>query len=366
MDSVLSRRRFLLLLATSALAAVPLVGRSLTAEAKKRKARHYSITDLGVLDGGNYSIGYGINPDGVVAGMSTVPGGATRAVTKKDEKLLDLGRDGETSCANDLNADGTVVGFVGTAGGSRAMLWKDDQRTDLGTLGGATSIAYAINKSGWVVGSAAMKRGEAEVMRAFLWKDGAMADLGTLGGDAALAHDVNDAGGVAGTATSRPGKGLYESGTSAVVWKDGQIKALGSLGGDVSAAMGINEAGWVVGGATTEAGREYGGLGTHAFLWKDEILYDLGTPSGADVSIANDVNKKGEVVGFGGDPAPKNPDNARQALLWEADGYLVLLNDAIDGDSGWILLTAFAINDDGEIAGLGLKDGQYRGFLLKP
>jgi probable HAF family extracellular repeat protein len=287
-------------------------------------------------------------------------------VTKKDKTLRDLGQDGETSCANDLNDDGDVVGFVGTADGSRAVLWKGDERIDLGTLGGATSIAYAINKSGWVAGSAAMKKGKKEVTRAFLWKEGAMADLGTLGGDFALAQDVNDAGWIAGTATRRPGKGLYEPGTAAVVWQDGQIKALGSLGGDVSAALGINEAGWLVGGATTAAGLEYGGLGTHAFIWKDEVLYDLGTPSGADLSVANDVNKKGEAVGFGGDAAPKDPNNAQQALLWESDGYLVLLNETIDDDSGWTLLTAFAINDDGKIAGLGLKDGQYRGCMLKP
>jgi probable HAF family extracellular repeat protein len=366
MKTVLSRRRFLPLLATPVLVAVPLVGRPQGAEAKKRKDRHYSISDLGVLEGGDYSIGYGINPDGVVAGLSTVPGGATRAVALKDKKWRDLGQDGETSSANDINDRGDVVGFVGTAAGSNAILWKDDERIDLGSLGGSASIAYAINKSGWVVGSSAIKQGDVEVTRAFLWKDGAMADLGTLGGDFGLAQDVNDAGWVAGAATSQPGKGLYEPGTSAVLWKDGQVKALGSLGGDVSAALGINEAGWVVGGATTVAGQEYGGLGTHAFIWRDEVLYDLGTPSGADVSVANDVNKKGETVGFGGDPEPLYPTNAQQALLWEADGNLVMLNDTIDSDSGWALLTAIAINDGGRIAGLGIKDGKYRGFLLKP
>ncbi len=140
---------------------------------------------------------------------------------------------------------------------------------------------------------------------------------------------------------------------------------LGTIGGDVSAALGINAKGWVVGGATTEAGIEYGGLGTHAFIWKDELLYDLGAPDGSDLGVANDINKKGEVVGFGGDPEPRDPNNAQQAIFWEADGTLVRLNDTIDDDNGWNLLTAFAINDDGRIAGLGLKDGEYRGFLLK-
>ena len=221
----LTRRRFLPLLATPMLAAMSAVIRPSSVAATGRK---YSITDLGALQGGDYSIGYGINPDAAVAGMSSVPGGATRAVILRGKKLTDLGQDGDTSTA-----------------------------------------------------------------------------------------------------------------------------------------LGINEAGWVVGGATTAPGFEYGGAGTHAFLWKDEILFDLGAPEGADVSVANDVNTKGEVVGFGGDPKPKNPNNAQQALFWDEKGKMFYLNDTIDDDNGWTLLTALAINDDDRIAGLGMKDGQYRGYLLK-
>jgi hypothetical protein len=69
MNTRLTRRRFLPLLATPMIVAMPAVIRPSSASAKGRK---YSITDLGVLEGGDYSIGYGINDDALVAGMSTV------------------------------------------------------------------------------------------------------------------------------------------------------------------------------------------------------------------------------------------------------------------------------------------------------
>ena len=41
------------------------------------------------------------------------------------------------------------------------------------------------------------------------------------------------------------------------------------------------------------------------------------------------------------------------------------LNDAlIHANSGWILTAATAINDNGDIVGSGLLDGQVHGFLL--
>lgn len=358
---LMNRRRFLPLLAAPVVVAIPAVYWLRGADAEGVR---YNVVDLGVLSGGDYSIGYGINSAGVVAGMSTAPGDATRAVALQDKKLRDLGKDGETSSANAINTAGNVAGFINTADGSHAMLWKGDERIDLGTLGGVSSVAYGINDQGWVVGSSGMTLEDREVMRAFVWKDGAMTDLGTLGGDFAIAQAVNDTGWTVGASTTEPGKQLYEAGTQAVVWKDMLATKVSSIGGDISAALGVNANGWVVGGATTAPGLEYGGTGTHAFLWKENEIYDLGTPGGSDMSVANDVNLMGEAVGFGGVLEPKDPNNAQQAVLWDVDGNLVLLNDAI-GDDDWNLLTAFAINDEGQIAGLGLKNGEFRGFLLK-
>ena len=52
------------------------------------------------------------------------------------------------------------------------------------------------------------------------------------------------------------------------------------------------------------------------------------------------------------------------AFLWQ-DGVMTDLNDLpIVAGSGWILTAATAINDNGDIVGTGLLDGQVRGFLL--
>jgi probable HAF family extracellular repeat protein len=122
----------------------------------------------------------------------------------------------------------------------------------------------------------------------------------------------------------------------------------------------------VVGGATTESGIEYGAPGTHAFIWKDGEMIDLGTFDGGDFSTANGINKHGEVVGFSGDPNAENPDNSMTASLWDKDGQIINLNELISDGSGWFLVTAMSINDNGQITGLGVYEGKYRGFLLDP
>ena len=136
---------------------------------------------------------------------------------------------------------------------------------------------------------------------------------------------------------------------------------LGTLGGVTSVAYGLNDQGWVVGSSGMKLeDREV----LRAVLWKESELFDLGTLNGSDRSVANDINLVGEVVGFGGIAEPRDPNDAQQAILWEADDTRVLLNDVVENDD-WNLLTAFAINDEGQIAGLGLKDGNHCGFLLK-
>jgi hypothetical protein len=59
------------------------------------------------------------------------------------------------------------------------------------------------------------------------------------------------------------------------------------------------------------------------------------------------------------------PDFAVRAFLWR-DRVMVDLNDLIDAQSGWVLETAEAINDRGQIAGRGAFHGGTRGFLLAP
>lgn len=337
---------------------------SLRADAKA-KQKAYVVIDLGMLPGGDYSVGNAISNNGLVAGMAIASNGS-HAVKLKDLELLRLGKDDEASSANDVNTLGQVVGFVSSAetNGQRAILWADDGAKDLGTLGGPFSIAHGINELGAVVGESTIADGVTS--HAFLWQNETMIDLGTLGGDASVALAINDQGVIAGLSTTAPGQQPYGPGSRAVLWGPDGLIDLGALGGDVGAAAAINAKGWIAGGATTAPGIEYGAPGTHAFLWKDGEMFDLGAFDGADYSSANGINADGEVVGFAGNPKTDNPDNSMTAAYWDKDGKLYNLNDAISDKSGWFLVTALAINDDGFITGLGVYDGKYHGFILQP
>jgi probable HAF family extracellular repeat protein len=175
---------------------------------------------------------------------------------------------------------------------------------DLGTLGGTGSQAFGINASGQVVGQA-YTAGDA-AYHAFLYDGTTMQDLGTLpGGTTSIAHGINDSGRVVGEAT-------------------------------------------VVGAAIA-----------HAFLYIGSAMLDLGT-LGGNYSWAYGINNSGQVVGSANTPTTTH------AFLYDGSAMLDL-NDQIPSDSGWVLESAQAINDSGQIAGYGTNPaGRLHAFLLTP
>jgi len=93
--------------------------------------------------------------------------------------------------------------------------------------------------------------------------------------------------------------------------EDGRRTMLGTLGGSFSIARGLNNHGEVVGGSLTEGDENF-----HGFLFRDNKLYDL--------------------------------------------------NDFLDKADGWELIQALAINNRGEILGIGAHKGRDRIVLLRP
>lgn len=134
-------------------------------------------------------------------------------------------------------------------------------------------------------------------------------------------------------------------------------------------AADINNNNMVVGttGSNSSTG-EY----AYAFLYDydGDTLINLGTLPVNDTefgltSSAYDINDLNQVVGHSwlvtantslNDPAKYH------AFLWE-DGQMTDLND-LPGTEGWILTRATTINENGDIAGVGLVDGVEHGFLL--
>ncbi|HEY9638265.1 MAG TPA: hypothetical protein V6D14_33050 [Coleofasciculaceae cyanobacterium] len=144
--------------------------------------------------------------------------------------------------------------------------------------------------------------------------------------------------------------------TSAAITFSYTITDLGTFGGTNSYASGINDAGQVVGYAATTSGVSGD---RHAFLWENGTMKDLGAPANY-FAEAGHINDRGQVVGI-----VYNRVDHYFAALWER-GKLKDLNSLIPANSGWELIRAEDINKKGQIVGWGFFNGQGRAFLLTP
>ena len=135
------------------------------------------------------------------------------------------------------------------------------------------------------------------------------------------------------------------------------MKDLGTLGGDNSTAFHINAFGQIVGVSDIDNSVR------HAFFHsKDTGIKDLGTLGGTR-SLAVDINNRGQIVG-GADCAARA--GAFHAFVY-SNGAMVDLNSRVNMIAGWTLTMATAINDSGQIVGIGrTPDGTERAFLLTP
>jgi probable HAF family extracellular repeat protein len=91
----------------------------------------------------------------------------------------------------------------------------------------------------------------------------------------------------------------------------------------------------------------------HAVLWLDGKINDLGTLPSDACSFAWGLNSKDQVVGIS---LPDCDFSIARAFLWEK-GSMVDLNTLIPPNSGLQLVYAEAINDSGEIVGIGVPPG---------
>src|SRR5204863_6671154 len=97
-------------------------------------------------------------------------------------------------------------------------------------------------------------------------------------------------------------------------------------------------------------------------LSQDGVLTQLPTLGGTNAGTGT-INSRGEVVGASIGPPGAMGGNPR-AALWR-NGEKIELYTLVQPGSPFIaLLTAFAINDDGEIVGFGVTGaGDVHGFL---
>lgn len=300
----------------------------------------YTVQDVGPASG----IAFGVNASAVVVGASgpAAPRGAFLTPYGSGPQMLPGLLSSTDDVAFGVHPDGWAVGHSFSDFFARPVSFQSGSAVDLAPSA-MTGAARAVNASGAIAGWV-FDGG----VKAVVWSSGAMA---VVPGLYAQAFALNDSGVVTGT--------YYHSDNTlrAFTWSAaGAVNVLPSLGGFTSEGNGINNQGDVVGDSY-----HTGAFDEIAVFWPSSgPLVELGT-FGGPASSARDINNQRQIVGYAldGSLAPR-------AFLSEAGAAIVDLNTLLPDNSGWVLLSANAINDAGQIVGEGLLNGEPRAFLLTP
>jgi probable HAF family extracellular repeat protein len=290
----------------------------------------YTFTDFRSITGPQ-SIAYGINNQTTQEIVGIADNAGYSYVGGAESHLANLNGAWDYGIAYAVNNSGLIVGSsTSSAGPMHATMWgANGVPTDIGGDSNYGGSGTAVNANGVIAGYLGTEpNGYANAIR---WVNGVQQDLGTLGGNTSQAWGVDPSGNVVGVADRANGTSgaFYYNGTTHL------MSDLGTLGGQSSIAHGINGSGQIVGMANTAGGNQ------HAFLYQNGAMTDLGTLTGSISSYAYAINNSGQVVGQSGN-----------AMIWQ-NGVMTNLNTLVTNlPSGYTLLTAYGINDAGQIVGV--------------
>lgn len=305
----------------------------------------YTVTHLTL--GGTWSTALSINELGQVVGTSQISGDASYHGFIYDKgAITDIG----SIYPNDINNLGQVVGYYSTEinGDStvRSFIYSNGSLTDLGTISSdprAQSWANGINDFGQVVGSAnTMYVGSG--FHAYLYSDGVMGDIDTIGPyhEQSESWIINNHGVVLGS--ERDG-GIF-------LYRGGEMRRLNIYGN----ALDMNDHGEFVGKGSWGLG--FGG----AFLYREGELTVLGDLSDSGDTVPLAINERSQIVGQSDIGYVERPWGYRRidhAFLYD-HGVMTDLNTVIPANSGWELMYATDINNNGQIVGYGVRDGKFQ------
>jgi uncharacterized membrane protein len=342
---------------------------------------YYNVIDLG----GNNSHAYSVNDNGQIVGAANDR--ACLFDSTGGKANIDLGTFSDpTSMALSINNSAQVVGTKTNATGSGtfylACVFNSTggvTNMGLGTFGGPNSSAYSINNNGQIVGSATSNK----QIPPTLWYEehaclfdktggGANIDLGILSGYSfSYAHSINNNGQIAGFSYNPTNMGYAQNPHGHACLFDptggGANTDLGALGTYIdSAASSINDNDQIAGRAYYTVRNSAGTYDTYSRA----CLFDstggganinLGTLNSYQNSSASSINNNGQIVG-----SVFNASNSSHACLFDSTGggNNIDLNSLINPSSGWILMSASDINNNGWIVGYGTLYGQTHAFLL--
>ena len=283
------------------------------------------------------------------------------------------------AAAYSINNNGQIVGYGSVSGynpgtyTTYACEFYTDREYNSNLYNSYTSSAYCINDNGIAVGIV----GSLGSPLAYLFdtnSHNSYYPLGSPEGDPvggmwgstkkSSANSINNSNQIVGWETDSSGKRracLFDSSGS-----KNNLSLDSSLYG--SYALSINNQGQIVGNVLVDTSSntsaysfDISGNGNNTYL---------GTVSGYNYSSASSVNDLGQVAGscyITNNYGSEDYYN-RCACLFDINGTLppVDLNTLIDSNSGWSLISARDINNNGWIVGTGLYEGQERAYLLIP
>jgi uncharacterized membrane protein len=352
----------------------------ITVATSAEAATLYRLTDLGALPGSTTSVARAISNSGAIAGESG------------DGSLQNIGvrfDGGITALPTFAGVDNTIIRGVNNSGVSaavqqttgandRAVLLSPSGAVQLGNLAGfASAGAFDVNNFGVATGYALLSGSNFAAQGGFpvlsntltrqvavRWTNGvpvALSDLPFLILNSA-GSAINDAGMVAGNARLS-----INQQQRAILWGvDGSARflALDFQGGQISSrARAINEAGSVAGQVFFNNGDILGSV------WSPDNTQFLLTPTGVGYvqSTTRGINSAGTVVGFANDVDGLLPSFG-QIWTFNGSGYTVnALDSLVVNLGGWQTQSPQAINDLGQIVGLGIDpNGFQRAYLLTP
>ncbi|MDT3396638.1 hypothetical protein RKE29_08280 [Streptomyces sp. B1866] len=205
-----------------------------------------------------------------------------------------------------INDRGQILGDYATGSAGYYFFWDRGRTIDLSSLG---------NNSSWTSATGPNRRGQITGMatrRAFLWQHGKLTVLGPEGAYS-RGRALNNRGDVVGYVSVSRDSRPY-------LWSDGRALELPVPGQVPATALDVNDRREVVGHSEF-----HGTTKPRAYLWRDGEPIDLGVPPGHDLSRAEFISERGDILGhadheFSGSLSPRVPPlPERRIFHWTVD-----------------------------------------------
>jgi probable HAF family extracellular repeat protein len=321
----------------------------------------YSITDVGNLPGSNGPTGWPysmkLNNAGQLAGTAFLPGPPYNAgfVWSASTGYINFYQSHGATYITGINNAGHMPGTISFSPSS-PFLYADGALTLLPPAPNGWILSpLGINNHDQIVGYLPPAFGSVSQGNvATVYSGGVFTNLNVTAWSNCGAVTICNAYGIVINDNGQVA-GIYRNGQVTRGWfyDSGGLVDLGTPSGAVVSVTGINNSAQVVGGF----GR--------AFIWsRAGGPIDLGALPGTNPNtIAYGVNNNGQVVGSSVRQVAGN--FVGSAFIWTNTLGMIDLNTLVN-DPTWVLTSADAINNNGQIAGIGTHNGQSTIFLLTP